>query len=174
MDVAARMLVAGHNPYPESLLDGYRLQELPLRFATPLTDGGISDRLAYPALSFLLLVPAVLLRVPTHLVYAACFVAALALVVWRTPWWLRGVVLVLFLYDEAFLAFVYGGVIDSPWMLGLVGRSSRGSAGRCRSCWWASPARTSSIRGSWCRSCWCCSGGKRARRPGAGAPRDFS
>lgn len=121
MDVAARMLVAGHNPYPESLLDGYRLQELPLRFATPLTDGGISDRLAYPALSFLLLVPAVLLRVPTHLVYAACFVAALALVVWRTPWWLRGVVLVLFLYDETFLAFVYGGVTDSPWMLGLVG-----------------------------------------------------
>ncbi len=121
MDVAARMVVAGHNPYPESLLEGFRLQELPLRFATPLADGDVSDRVAYPALSFLLLVPAVLLRVPTHLVYAACFVAALALVVWRAPWWLRGVVLVLFLYDETFLAFVYGGVTDSPWMLALVG-----------------------------------------------------
>ena len=121
MDAAARMVVAGRNPYPESLLDGFRLQELPLRFATPLADGDVSDRVAYPALSFLLLVPAVLLHVPTHLVYAACFLAALTLVVRQTPWWLRGVVLVLFLYDETFLAFVYGGVTDSPWMLGLVG-----------------------------------------------------
>ena len=121
MDVAARMVVAGRNPYPESLLEGFRVQELALRFSTPLTDGDVSDRLAYPALSFLLLVPAVLLHVPTHLVYAACFVAALALVVSRTPWWLRGVVLVLFLYDETFLAFVYGGVTDAPWMLALVG-----------------------------------------------------
>ncbi|HSO37514.1 MAG TPA: hypothetical protein VLT33_33545, partial [Labilithrix sp.] len=121
MDVAARILVQGHDPYAQSLLEAFRIHELPLRFATPLADGDVSDRVAYPALSFLVLVPAVLLRIPTHLVYAACFVATLALVVWRSPWWLRALVLVLFLYDETFLTFSFGGVTDAPWTLCLVG-----------------------------------------------------
>ena len=121
MDVAARMVVKGHNPYRESLLDAFRIYQMPISYSTPLGDGDITDRAAYPALSFLSLVPAVLLHVPTYLTYVACFVAALALVVRRAPWWSQALVLVLFLHDDTFLTYCFGGVTDAPWMLCLVG-----------------------------------------------------
>jgi hypothetical protein len=120
MDVAARLLVHGRNPYTQPLLDAFRIYQLPLRYATPLLNGDFSDRVAYPAFSFLVLVPLVLLHVPTYLAYAACFVAAVFVLVKQSPWWARALVFALFTHDDTFLMMTFGGVTDSVWALCLV------------------------------------------------------
>jgi uncharacterized membrane protein len=121
MDVSARMLLDGRNPYQHSLLEAFRVYRMPLSFSTPFVDGDVSDRAAYPALSFLVLVPFVLAHIPTYLAYAAFFIAALSLVVSSAPWWARALVLALFTFNETFLAFSFGGVTDTVWALCLVG-----------------------------------------------------
>lgn len=121
MDIAARMLLQGKNPYEQSLVEGFRVYRMPLNYSTPLLDADISDRVAYPSLSFLLLVPLVVLHVPTYLAYALCFAAAVGLVAWRAPWWARGLVLALFTLDDTLLKFAFGGVTDTAWALCLVG-----------------------------------------------------
>jgi len=120
MDLAARLLLSGKNPYTQSLVDAFRIYQLPLRYSTPLLNGDFSDRVAYPSFSFLVLVPFALAHVPTYLVYGACFVAALALLVRRSPWWAQGIVFAVFAHDETFLMFTFGGVTDSVWALCLV------------------------------------------------------
>jgi hypothetical protein len=120
MDVAARLLVHGKNPYTESLVDAFRIYQLPLRYATPLLNGDFSDRVAYPSVSFLVLVPFVLLHVPTYIAYAAAFVGAIAVLVRYAPWWARGLVFALFTHDDTFLLMTFGGVTDSVWALCLV------------------------------------------------------
>lgn len=120
MDVAARMLLEGENPYAKSLAEAFRVYRMPQAFSTPLTNGDFSDRLAYPSLSVLVLVPFVLLRIPTYLAYALCFVAALAWLAHRAPWWARPLVVALFTADHLFLSFAFGGVTDTFWMLCLV------------------------------------------------------
>ncbi len=121
MDVAARLILQGKNPYAHSLLEAFRIYQMPLRQATPLLDGDFSDRVAYPSLSFLALVPFALLHVPTYLVYALCFVASLLLLVRQAPWWARAIVFALFARDETWLLMTFGGVTDSVWALCLLG-----------------------------------------------------
>lgn len=121
MDVAARYLLGGKNPYAQGLADAFRVYRMPLSYATPLVDGDFSDRQAYPALSFLVLVPAVLAHVPTYLVYAAAFVAAVAIVVIKAPWWARPIVVAAFTLEDTYFAFAFGGVTDTVWVLLLVG-----------------------------------------------------
>lgn len=120
MDVAARILLQGKNPYAHSLVDGFRIYQMPLRLSTPLLDGDISDRLAYPSLSFLVLVPLALAHVPTYLAYGLAFVASVLLLVRHAPWWLRGLVFAFFTHDDTFLTLTFGGVTDSVWALCLV------------------------------------------------------
>ncbi len=121
MDVAARLLLEGKNPYAESLAEAFRVYRLPLSYSTPLLDGDFSDRTAYPAMSFLVLVPAILARIPTYLVYAAMFVAGLGAVARKAPWWASGIVIAPFLIDDTFLNFAFGGVTDTVWSLCLIG-----------------------------------------------------
>lgn len=120
-DVAARILLQGKNPYAHSLADAYRVFQVPMRFSTPLVDGDFSDRMAYPSLSFLVLVPLVALHLPTYVAYAACFLAIVALLVARAPWWARGLLFSLLVADETFLRLAFGGVTDTVWTLCLVG-----------------------------------------------------
>lgn len=120
MDVAARLLLSGRNPYAHSLLDGFNLYRVPLAYSTPLQYGDLSTRLAYPSLSVLVLVPAILAGVSTHWVYVIAFVAASALALWSTPWWGRGLVFAVFFLDDTLLGFCFSGVTDAVWMLFLV------------------------------------------------------
>lgn len=121
MEIAARFVLAGKNPYAERLADAFRIYPMPLSQVTPLVDGDFSDRVAYPALSFLVLVPALLLHVPTYLVYACAFVAAAAIVIQKAPGWARPFVVAALISDESFSAFAFGGVTDTVWVLFLVG-----------------------------------------------------
>lgn len=121
METAARFVLAGKNPYAERLADAFRIYPMPMSQVTPLVDGDFSDRVAYPALSFLVLVPALLLHIPTYLVYACAFIAAASIVIQKAPGWARPFVVAVFISDEAFSAFSFGGVTDTVWVLFVVG-----------------------------------------------------
>lgn len=121
METAARYLINGQNPYAMGLAEGFRTYRLPLSHVTPLLDGDFSDRQAYPPLSFLVLVPALLAHVPTYTVYAAAFLAAVAITVRKAPWWARPLVVALFTLDEAYFSFSFGGVTDTVWVFLIVG-----------------------------------------------------
>ena len=64
---AAKLVMHGHNPYQTNLLPALTEFRVPASYATYKLDGTIASNLAYPSLSFLLIVPAVLL---THGVQA--------------------------------------------------------------------------------------------------------
>ena len=64
---AAQLLLHGHNPYSHNLLPALTQFRVPIQFATYKLNGTLTSTLGYPALSFLLVAPAVLL---THGVQA--------------------------------------------------------------------------------------------------------
>jgi len=115
MDYASRLLCDGVNPYAVDLLEAYRLNRVPLTFSTPLLDGGLTGQLAYPALSFLVLVPLQLVGIPTQWVYLAVLLIGLGLLYgWAPPKW-RPVVLLPFFVDARFLLYTLGTVNDCIW-----------------------------------------------------------
>jgi len=120
LDHAARLLRRGVNPYGESMLEAYRVHRTPLTFSTPLVSGDLTDRLPYPALSFLLFVPFQWLGIPTYLVFFIFLCAALALLYRSAPPLLQPVVLLPFFVDDSFLNYSLGGVSDTVWAFFLV------------------------------------------------------
>lgn len=77
-------------------------------------------RPSYPALSFLLVVPAVLLDIEPNWLSVLCLVAAIALVVARAEPTLRGLVLTALLASLSVVAFTMGGTSDLFYALPLV------------------------------------------------------
>ncbi|MBW2453089.1 MAG: hypothetical protein JRI68_01185 [Deltaproteobacteria bacterium] len=115
MDYAGRLLREGINPYSVDLLEGYRLHRVPLTFSTPLVDGGLTGQLAYPALSFLILVPFQLLGIPTEWVYPVILLIGLGLLYYWAPRQWRPVVWLPFFVDPRFLLYTLGTVSDVTW-----------------------------------------------------------
>jgi hypothetical protein len=77
-------------------------------------------RPSYPALSFLLIVPAVALGVDTNYLYVACLLVAMALVVARAPRTLRPFFFTALLGAASLAAFTVGGSSDLLYALPLV------------------------------------------------------
>ena len=73
---AAQIFLHGHNPYTANLLPALTQFRVPIKFATYRLNGATASQLAYPALSFLLVVPFTLL---THGVQSVILVNMLAL-----------------------------------------------------------------------------------------------
>jgi uncharacterized membrane protein len=67
VQAAAQKLLHGDNPYAANLISAFSDYRVPVQLATYKLDGTIASNLAYPSLSFLLVVPAILL---THGVQA--------------------------------------------------------------------------------------------------------
>lgn len=116
-DYAARLLAHGKNPYEHSLSGGFAVARMPIELQTPLVDGGFSDRLAYPSLSFLVLVPFVKLGIDTRLAFATAVWGCTAVVYFNVPRAARPIVLVPFFADPTYLYFAFGGVTDGVWAL---------------------------------------------------------
>ncbi len=119
MDYAARLLVHGKNPYDVSLYGAMVAQRVPIELQTPLVDGGFSDRLAYPSLSFAVLVPFVSLGIPTTLVYGLAMCGCLYVVYRVAPPELRALAFLPFFSDDVYLTYSFGGLTDSVWALAL-------------------------------------------------------
>lgn len=113
----ARLLLHGKNPYDASLYAAMVANRVPVELQTPLADGGFSDRLAYPSLSVVLLVPFVALGIPTTLFYGLCLCVCLGLIFHRAPAPLKPLVLVPFFADPTYLAYAFGGLTDATWAL---------------------------------------------------------
>jgi hypothetical protein len=148
-ECAARLLLSGTDPYASlDIFDCYRGIAIGADRTTPLARGlfeGVAvyptddqldeawtlrereggnvefvTRPSYPALSFLLLVPFVAVGLDTNYVYVACLLAAMALIVWRSPSGLRPFVLTGLLGAPCLAAFTVGGSADLLYALPLV------------------------------------------------------
>ncbi len=120
MDYGARLLQQGENPYGKNLLEAYRLHRAPFNFSTLLTDGDLTGRMAYPALSVLIFLPFQWLGISTHWVYLFFLILALVLIFIWTPHTFRPLVLLPFFLDKRFFLYTIGGVSDCVWALLLV------------------------------------------------------
>lgn len=116
-DYACRVLLAGKNPYDTSLYGAIVSMRTPIELQTPLDNGGLSDRLAYPSLSVLYLIPFIKLGIPTTIAYALAFYGCLVVIYRMVPHDFRPLMLFPFFVDESFLAFSFGGLTDTVWAL---------------------------------------------------------
>lgn len=117
MDYAARLLLEGKNPYDWPLSGAFTVHHMPSDLQTPLESGGLSDRLAYPSLSVLYLVPFVAVGIPTLYAYAAALYGCLVVAFKAAPPALRPLVLLPLFADQSFVAFAFGGLTDTVWAL---------------------------------------------------------
>ena len=93
---AAHLFLLGKNPYNPALMsNGFNFYNFPFRAfdpITPLTTGGYVDILTYPALSFLVFIPAVILKLKASIIMLPALLAPV-FIVWYRAWsrkeWLR-------------------------------------------------------------------------------------
>ncbi len=148
-ECAARLVLEGRDPYASlDIFDCYAELGIGADRTTPLKRGAFADlaeyptddqldaawalrareganvefvsRPSYPALSFLLILPFVALGWDTNRLYVLCLLAAMALVVWRTPAGLRPFMLTAVLGAASLAAFTVNGSADLLYVLPLV------------------------------------------------------
>lgn len=148
-ECAARLVLAGQNPYVAlDIFDCYAQLGIGADRTTPLRRGEFADvavyptdqqldrawalrrdtgsnvefvsQPSYPALSFLLITPFVALGWDTNRLYVFCLLAAMALVVLRTPIGLRPFMLTAVLGAASLAAFTVNGSADLLYVLPLV------------------------------------------------------
>jgi hypothetical protein len=149
-ECAARLVLQGRNPYADlDVFTCYRSLGIGPDRTTPLRRGEFAEvpiypsddqldrvwdqrasglgtneefvwRPSYPALSFLLIMPAVALGLDTNYIYVACLLVAMALVIARAPRTLRPFFLTGLLGAASLAAFTVGGSSDLLYALPLV------------------------------------------------------
>lgn len=96
---SAHLFLHGINPYSPGVVSGsFAYYNYPLYANTPITTGGYVDSLTYPALSFLLFIPAILLKVKSASVMLPFFVIPLFLAwyrAWSSKKWLLSILILL-------------------------------------------------------------------------------
>ena len=122
MDFAARLLLKGENPYAwnySGVMDLYRASEVG---GTPRLDGVMSiSSYPYPALSFLLLVPFQMLRVPgAFVVSVIALLVTLAMLFVKAPRSIQPLILLPVFVGIDFAQLVPVGTMDIVWALLLV------------------------------------------------------
>jgi uncharacterized membrane protein len=115
---AAELLLQGQNPYAHSMLPSLEQFHVPPIHQTYLLDGTVVDRLSYPALSFLLYVPALYLGLDMQAAVITDLIAwAVAfLLLWRllprSSAWAAALLMTFTIY----VSFVVGGVTDALFL----------------------------------------------------------
>ncbi len=147
-ECAARLVLEGRDPYASlDIFDCYARLGIGANRTTPLRRGQFAEvvvyptddqldrawaqrerdggnvefvtRPSYPALSFLLITPFVALGWDTNRLYVLCLIAAMALVVLRTPTGLRPFMLTAVLGAASLAAFTVSGSADLLYLLPL-------------------------------------------------------
>lgn len=115
---SATLVLRGIDPYTVSMRPAFERFHVPLQFATLLQNGGVIDRVSWPAGSFLIFVPFVALGVSDLRWVVLLFqLAAIGLIYFATPGRLRPLVLLPVFGAQELIDFTGGGVVDFPWVL---------------------------------------------------------
>jgi uncharacterized membrane protein len=119
---AAKLFVEGVNPYGRDLQDALRVFSVDPQFITLTSSGDIVTTLNYPALSFLLFVPAVICGVPDmRLVIFMFEIATIISIYFWAPVEIRPIVLIpIFAGADLAINFSSGSLADFLWLLPLV------------------------------------------------------
>jgi|GEM_PF-4022940 len=113
-DRAARAVLGGQNPYRIDLAEGLAEHRIPLEYQTPLADGSLTTRFAYPPGAFLLLIPFVAMGLGRWVYLLALLVALLAIVARKRG---EGLVYVAgILLFQSILGDAIHGVTDTLWI----------------------------------------------------------
>jgi len=116
---AAQLCLRGQNPYSTELHNALSMFSVDPEFITVTTNGDIISSMNYPALHFLVFVPAVALGIADMRVILLLFELALAFLIFRrAPIGLKGIALVPFLAgSDLAIGFTSGCVTDYLWVL---------------------------------------------------------
>jgi len=118
---AVDLLLSGRNPYSCSMQPALTLYSVDYAWVTQTMDGGMVSTYSYPALSFLVYVPAALLGVvDVGLVMVSFFALVAVLLIFETPKEYRLIPLLVLLLDPSLAAFSYGGAHDIIWVFFLL------------------------------------------------------
>lgn len=114
---SAQLLTEGIDPYTRSMEPGYRIFGVPEGEATPTVNGGTVFALSYPALSFLVYVPFILLGVSNLLwVNVLGHLAILLILIAASPPKLRPIAPIVLCLDPSYFEYTVGGVTDVLWV----------------------------------------------------------
>jgi len=98
---AADLFLRGVNPYGLDLASAYSIFHMPMTYNTPLIGGGVVGAVPYPALAFLIYIPALLAHVDPRWVEVAATLASIAVLYALAPPYLRGAAILLFFVDPS-------------------------------------------------------------------------
>ncbi len=126
-DEATLSLYAGHiflegmNPYnPSSTLEAFSYYHFAYYFETPLTTGGYVSTLTYPALSFLIVLPAIIFNLKPTVVMLPFFLIPIILVWYRAwslkEWMLSIFIMIVFLSFPLYTSQIELGDFDIVWV----------------------------------------------------------
>ena len=115
---SALLITGGENPYVHSMAPSLALFSMPSWFVTPLETGAIYDRSPYPALSFLIYVPAVSVGVSDIRPFSLGFHLMAIFVLFRgVEGPMRALGPVPLVWTQEMLDFTPGGITDILWLV---------------------------------------------------------
>lgn len=118
---AIDLLLSGENPYAQSMEPAFNMYGLDERWVTLTADGNFVRSFSYPALSFVIYIPLLLVGVQDINVTTMLFLlAVLFFLIREAPSWLRGLPVLILFIDPNTTLFSYGGVFDIVWVLFLL------------------------------------------------------
>lgn len=114
---SAQVLVQGRNPYVTSMEPAYREFNVPAPVYTPTTIGGLVVSQSYPALSFLIYVPFVLMHLRSmFFVELGVAVVAMLSLLFLAGRGRRAIAMLVFFIGAEYLNFAAGSVTDVVWL----------------------------------------------------------
>jgi len=115
---SASLTLQGRNPFEETMLPALQLFPIPLAYSTPFETGPLLARTPYPALAFLIYVPAILAGVrDIRLVSLAFHVAAILVLYFRLKGPMRYLAPLTLVLTQNMLDLTPGGATDILWVL---------------------------------------------------------
>lgn len=118
---SAELVMRGENPYAHSMEGSFERFGMEERLHTVDVEGKKVQKLSYPALSFLLYTPFVALGVDNmNWVHLLAHLAALLLLFFLSPGWLRPITPLVMFMDLEFIHFSTGGVTDVMFLPFLI------------------------------------------------------
>lgn len=113
---AIDVLMDGKNPYEVSMLKGFEKYCIDYSYVTQILNGDFVDSYSYPALSFLIFIPAYMLKLDLNIMSLLFFILVLLFLVIETPLYLRIIPFLILFTNTIMLHYTYFGVFDIIWV----------------------------------------------------------